>query len=130
MRAIVVTGGREIVPTKETLNAFWRWLNEMFGADFVVICGDCRGVDITVAKFVEGKGSHVIHMPALWGPKGKGAGFLRNMRMCEVARAIDRHAILVPWPGGPGTESCKRCAKVCGLEVVTAAEIATKWGAP
>lgn len=127
MRAIVITGGRNTKPTKDELEALLRWCGDVLGDDYVLIHGDCRGVDKIVGAFFEGKGIHVLRVPALWGPLGKGAGFYRNMRMCEVGRAIDRHGVCVPWPGGNGTESCKRTAKLHGLEIHPIAEIVERY---
>src|SRR5687767_5473067 len=115
MRAIVVTGSRDGTPTKPEQDSFRKFLREQ-PQPCVLICGDCTGIDSYAAAYAEAEGVQVIRMRALWNRYGAKAGPMRNDKMCDVAKRLDPHAALVPWPGGAGTRSCIGAASNHGME--------------
>ena len=49
-----------------------------------IVCGEAKGADALGKKYAESHNIPVISMPADWS-KGKGAGYLRNVDMANVA---------------------------------------------
>lgn len=128
MKVVAVTGGRDVVPTKEELRLFLRWCDDQ-GVD-EVRHGDCneitrpdgsriRGVDRTVADASTDHGMRVVAFPAHWDTHVRAAGAIRNKEMLlgERGSAGTVHA-LVAWPGGRGTADCKRRAQANGIDVI------------
>lgn len=124
MIVIAICGGRDFVPSRqhilvEFLRAFG--LNEKRGRDVfgdrrktMFVHGGCRGVDVTVGKYLESRGYRTKAFIPDWEKHGNAAGPIRNAAMAAEAD------LLWAWPGGEGTESCVRIFQRAGIPVITA----------
>jgi len=95
---VVVTGGRDF--NDETL--IKRTL-DLFDIGHLVH-GGCTGVDSLAEKYCKENKIPFTRMPANWLMHGIAAGPIRNAEMLERFP----NAILIAFPGGKGTASCKR----------------------
>ena len=115
MRVAVVTGGRDF----EMYEQEWLWFLNTLKLSQVafVLVGDCpTGVDKRIARglkaFYEGA---VFH--AAWTLLGKSAGPIRNGRMAGFAASQREHGLCIAFPGGIGTDDCKRQCQGRGLQI-------------
>jgi len=104
----LVTGGREY---KHRGNV-WRALTHLVeNGDFMIV-GDATGVDQYAREWAERfKCRHRV-VKAPWFALGKGAGMLRNRYMLDL-----RPDIVLAFPGGHGTENCKKQARDRDIKV-------------
>lgn len=77
-----------------------------------VVSGGCpTGVDRDAEAWAEALGIPVARFPADWQKHGRAAGPIRNREMAEYADAI------AVFPGGKGTESMVKEAKLARLQI-------------
>ena len=128
IKIVAVTGGRDVVPTEEELEAFFQWCD----AEGVIELrhGDCSevrkpdgsvitGVDRTVANAAWDHGLRaVVPYAALWSEHGRAAGPMRNKELLAGKAQEGPVDALVAWPGGRGTADCKRRAASLGIPVI------------
>lgn len=125
----IVTGGRGYNLTdsdREWLNMMW----ERFGFT-IVLHGDCpTGVDRQAAAWARSLGLCDAACPAPWKEweerygNPRGAGPERNHRMAQACR-LPMYAVCLAFPGGAGTASMKKNARLFNIEVVEAPRIAS-----
>lgn len=108
MLRIAVTGGRDFT-NKELIE---RALPPGPNKDITIVHGGCRGADFLCKEVAEERGLLTEEWPADWKTYGKAAGPIRNTQMLKSG--ID---VLYVFPGGRGTEHCRRKAIELGIEV-------------
>lgn len=95
---VIVTGGRDFMDAdliNKTLDLFEiRHL----------VHGGCTGVDSLAEQYCKTKKIPFTRMPANWIVHGLAAGPMRNIDMLMKFP----NAVLIVFPGGKGTASCKR----------------------
>ena len=110
---IIVTGGRDYVDTETIARVIGRLAPER------IAVGDCpTGLDRIVWVQYKEKCKRYY---ADWLQYGKAAGPIRNREMCEK----NQESILVAFPGGRGTSSCKMEAARLGIPVLEV--VAKSW---
>lgn len=108
-KPIAITGGRDHMPTASELQAFRFCFGRLGGT--VLLHGDARGVDRTVAAYARRHGIPVQAFPADWNRFGKAGGPLRNQEIVTECHA------LIAWPGNIGTQDCIAKARRLGRPV-------------
>lgn len=106
MKKIIVTGGRDYF-NKEKIYS----ILDHFNPD-VIIHGDCSGVDTISKNWAIERGKEQIPYPYP-SEYGKAGGPIRNRQMCRE----HQDAKLVAFPGGRGTASCKKEAKLVNIPI-------------
>lgn len=106
---VIITGGRYYRLTDADLE-FLDELRKTTGITEVV-SGGASGVDADGEGWAHRNGISVRRFPADWDLYGKAAAPLRNRHMAEYADAA------VVFPGGKGTESVAREARIQRLKV-------------
>jgi hypothetical protein len=111
----VVTGGRDYTLTE----ADFAWLDAMLDRFRfrLLVHGDCRGVDRTVADWGRRRNRCVVACPAQWEAfrrkygRPHGAGPARNHRIAWALGPM--RAIALVFPGGSGTaDMMNRCIEM------------------
>lgn len=108
---VAITGGRDHIPSREEIRAFFRILDLLRPDE--LYHGDARGVDRYMGAVVsrERPEVKVVRHPAAWDLYGKRAGFVRNQEMLSRVQA------LIAFQGGRGTAHCTATARSIGLPV-------------
>jgi len=134
---VVITGGRDHIPTNEELNKFNSILEKLayYNGSLTMKIGDCpTGVDRVIASWMRSNKNRTIDIEgnkiplfkweqslfskpykvykAEWDLYGKSAGPRRNSKMVCGAD------ILIAFPGGKGTENCVKEALNWGVKVI------------
>lgn len=120
---VVATGGREYRDYRKVLVALQKLLIE-HGTRLVVFHGAQRGADTLVDEAclelkISRRGFPVE--PEEWTKYGKSAGPKRNLRMIEyalTAKGKDEDIICLAFPGGTGTNDCKRQCREHNIRIV------------
>jgi hypothetical protein len=78
--------------------------------------GNARGADQLAARWSRSATPvcSSTAFPADWGTYGSGAGNIRNQQMLDEGQP----ALVVAFPGGPGTAHMKRIARAAGVRVI------------
>lgn len=125
MTIVAITGGRDVHPSQQQLDALARYLDACRCG--VLRHGACpTGVDEFASKSIaRSRPSIVIEgWPAQWERLGRAAGPKRNREMLVGGDAgLPRVDTLVHWPGGPGTAGCVALAATLGIPTVPIGEI-------
>ena len=116
---IVVTGGRELAWPLAHIEA---QLLAVAGHRFIAALfhGNARGADALADQVARRLGWPVRPVLAQWSRFGVSAGPIRNRKMLSAALALARSlepaggVILLAFPGGKGTEHCRREARKLG----------------
>ena len=103
---IIVTGGRDYSDATKVYSTL-----DHFNPD-IIIHGDCSGADTLASKWAKKNNKQEIPYPYP-GEHGRAGGPIRNRQMCEE----HSDALLLAFPGGSGTASCKREAKNLDLRI-------------
>ncbi len=95
---IVVSGAREW-PMKNYILIARYFAKQAAQGKFVLIEGECRGVDLQARRAAEQLGMKVLPMPPEWGKFRQGAGPKRNTEMLEllIKKRDEGHPIGVVW---------------------------------
>lgn len=101
---IVTTGGRDYTDF-ETVETTLDDLYVSVGGDLRVRVGDATGADALVRAWCIRRLVEWRLFEADWAHYGAAAGPIRNKQMLEW---LPPPQLLVAFPGGPGTISCKR----------------------
>lgn len=120
---VVATGGREYRDYRKVLVSLQKLLIE-HGKRLVVFHGAARGADTLVDEAclelkIPRRGFPVEQED--WAEFGKSAGPKRNLRMIEyalTAKGKDEDIICLAFPGGRGTNDCKRQCREHGIPIV------------
>jgi hypothetical protein len=123
MSIIAITGGRDVHPSQQQLDAFARYLDACRCA--VLRHGECpTGVDEFVSKSIARSRPRVRieGWPAQWERLGRAAGPKRNREML-VGGICPRVDTLVHWPGGRGTAGCVELAATLGIPTIPIGDI-------
>lgn len=83
------------------------------GRPSVVMQGDAAGYDLASKLWAEAHGIETRTFRADWQTHGRAAGPIRNQQMIDA-----KPDLVVAFPGGRGTEDCKRRARSAGIEVL------------
>lgn len=136
MNVILVTGGRHYAvtgtdrPRDASNDQKARWTSEYgvihdalhgLGQNVLLINGDCKGVDRTIARLAERWGWFVATVPAPWSSRGRAAGPQRNQVMVDLAAAMQASGNIVTvhaFGGDRGTNDCVDRATRAGLRVI------------
>lgn len=111
MNLLACTGGRNYSYRKIVYDVLDRYVPTR------VFVGDClRGVDWLVVCWCRERNVPVTVFAADWKRFGLRAGPIRNRQMMEALRE-EGGKILLAFPGGKGTLSCKKVALELGLDV-------------
>lgn len=123
MTIIAITGGRDVHPSQQQLDAFARYLDACRCT--LLLHGACSGVDDIVSKSIRAARTSlaIVGMPAQWERHGRAAGPKRNREMLMGGESGRRADTLVHWPGGPGTAGCVALAATLGIPTVPIGEI-------
>lgn len=115
---VLVTGGR----TYSNTAAVWHALDVL--RPRLIIHGAARGADRRADAWARNRRVHYCRVAADWDRYGRGAGHRRNEDMCNALAAFAPpvRTAVVWFPGGAGTEGCRRYARSIGLT-----EIAGEW---
>lgn len=124
MYRLLVTGGRRYDRADVVARVLERAL-VVHGDTLVVVHGACgadadrpwdhhtpTGADGLAHRWALWRGVRVEPHPARWGSSGRGAGPARNADMVRLGADA-----CVAFPGGNGTEDCKRRALGAGIRV-------------
>lgn len=82
---ILVCGDREW----KNKHAIWKELSKL-PRETVIVHGDCRGADRLAGEVAKELGFKVISVPADWNRFGAAAGPIRNQKMLDDHRDIER----------------------------------------
>lgn len=80
----------------------------------VLVQGGARGADWIGKSWAAAHGVPMREFRAQWGVYGRRAGFLRNREMLTVGQP----ALVVAFPGGPGTADMVRQARAAGVRIL------------
>lgn len=108
----LVCGGREF---NEVLRA-WAFLDKV-NRDRDIGCivqGGARGADTIGKTWAHSRRLPVIEVAAHWETMGRAAGTIRNQWMIDWCQP----ALVIAFPGGPGTANMLRCAANAQIEVI------------
>ena len=105
---VIVTGGRDFDDEPEV----HRCLSIL--KPRIVISGGCTGADEFAMNWAKKHDIYHVTYFADWPKHGKSAGPIRNRRMLEE----HTDAILLAFPGGPGTASCVKYAYELHMHVI------------
>lgn len=109
---VAVTGGRDFSDSSLVDDAL-----DKFHEDHeitLLVHGGCSGVDFISKSWAKRNGVHTAEIQALWDYYGRAAGPIRN----EAMLANIKPDVLLAFPGGKGTESCKKVAIDLKIEVL------------
>ena len=110
MSKVIVAGGRDFSDIYKMHDVFEEELNK----GDIVVSGLARGADIMACDMADEFGLETEVFPANWKEHGKGAGFIRNTQMAEVA---DR--LIAFWDGrSKGTKHMINTAKKQNLDIL------------
>ena len=112
---IVVTVGRDFSDRDIVVKSMGK-LN--VGHGDVIVDGCASGADTICAEVGSKLGATIEPHPADWKRYGKAAGPMRNHEMIDSGCDF-----LLAFPGGRGTDECKRYARRNGVKVVEAADL-------
>jgi hypothetical protein len=110
---LLVTGSRHGHP--HVVAMLDRWAAK-YGAPELVIVGDADGVDRTALEWSIDHHHFFVAFTADWQRHGKGAGPVRNCKMCVLA-SVGAHCVGFPVGDSPGTRGCMQIADRTGLVV-------------
>lgn len=119
--ALLVTGGRDYVPTEAELDKLL-WVHAFYRCTELVH-GKCAGVDRAVDQFFAEHRPEVPRQPVpvelfgTWKETGPKLGPIRNAAMVAYVCRIGG-GVCAAFRGGRGTADCVRKAQAAGLEVV------------
>ena len=105
--AVVIAGGRHYRLTE----ADEAWLNTLPIRE--VVSGGASGADSGGEAWAKKRGLPIVRFMADWENNGKAAGPIRNRQMANYADAV------ALFPGGRGTDSMRREADRCKLQIFT-----------
>jgi hypothetical protein len=119
LKIVLVTGSREWTDG--------RTIREAIGAEKpdLVVQGGAKGADrLAELAAMNDLDRHCARIPAQWlGRRGKGAGFVRNQLMVDLAKTLKAggaDVVVLAFsvsPPSPGTADCARRAREAGLTV-------------
>lgn len=109
-RTILVCGGRDYADRERVAATLARYAER----GDRIIHGAARGADTLAAAVAASMGCEVAGFPAQWQTFGRGAGAIRNQAMLDC----ERPALVIAFPGGPGTADMIRRARKAGVEVL------------
>ncbi len=111
---LIVTGGREYIPTSAQLHLLKMLASEMGVTELVH--GAARGVDMAVDAMFSKSLPHVkITSFPYKAEHGRAGGPIRNSQMAAYAK--DKPSACVAFPGGRGTDDMVKKAKAAGIFV-------------
>lgn len=115
---VLVTGGREFIPSRAHATWFKYWLRAVRPA--FLIHGGARGVDLWSEAVARAQGMEIQRCPATpeaWATYGGAAGAMRNTVMLEV---MLEHGggYCIAFDGGTGTADMMRKAEKGGLRLI------------
>lgn len=109
---VIIAGGRDYTDYERVVRVCNHQLkNKLLNSTVIVVCGMAAGADYLGAQWARSLGLKVEEFPADWKGLGRGAGFIRNQQMADVADG------LIAFPGGRGTADMVRRAEAKGLIV-------------
>lgn len=119
-----MAGGRDYVWTSDD-DTFADTLHDEVGFH-LVLTGGATGLDTAADDWARRRGIDRLIVPANWKQWGKAAGAIRNGQGLWVMQTLARHCapapavdcLVVLFPGGRGTDDCRRKAHKVGLKVV------------
>ncbi len=116
--AILVTGGREFIPSPAHGTWFKYWLRALRPAFF--LNGGAKGVDLWAEAIARAQGVEVQRCPVTpkdWAAYGGAAGAMRNTVMLEVMLEHGGGYCLA-FDGGSGTADMMHKAEKAGLRII------------
>ena len=112
MFRLIIAGGRDFNNYHALCKKVDFLLKNVYD-DVQIVCGKARGADQLGERYAKEKGYKIRYFPADWDGDGKGAGFIRNVRMAENADAL-----VAFWDGkSKGTEHMIKTAREKKLHV-------------
>jgi len=119
----IITGGRAYTPTPMD----HAWLDAVHAADPMthVYAGGAPGADTDGAQWALRHAIPTTIVPANWPAHGKSAGPRRNRVLLEMAGPT---AVVLAFPGGPGTANMVAQARQRGMPVWESPSRATQGG--
>jgi len=109
---VIICGGRDLnEQDRGLMNAISCATKERQWKIETVISGAARGGDQIGERWAKRWDRKVERYPANWNKYGRGAGFVRNEQMAQVAEAV------IALPGGSGTAHMIKTARRLGLPV-------------
>lgn len=122
---VLVTGGRDFADREWLFASLDRvQYNEMRGLVngprkpsrlTHIIHGSAKGADTLAGEWAQARGIQEVVCAANWEKHGKGAGHIRNAWMLDLLDPM--YDIVMPCPGGKGTQGCMNKAHDLGLEI-------------
>ena len=106
---VIIAGGRNYKFTEADIDGL-DFMHRHLGFS-AVLCGMATGADMEGKQWAESRGIPVEEYPAKWNEFGRAAGPMRNKEMAENAD------MLIPFPGGRGTENMIKQAMECNLVI-------------
>lgn len=109
---VIVAGGRNFCDYPKLRDVMDRVLSVKLADEnvkVIIVSGRAQGADTLGEKYAMERGLAVEKFPALWETDGNAAGFIRNVRMANVANAC------VVFPGGRGSAHMAKIARERGL---------------
>lgn len=118
VNVLVVTGSRHGCTGQQ-----YAVLRREIAAYDCVMHGGADGVDREADQLARELDKDLIVLPALWTPRGKKAGPIRNSLLADVACALrdDGHSVrfaAFPAPDSTGTHDCIKKLKAFGIDGV------------
>lgn len=110
---VIVAGSRTFTDyhfLKQKLDHLFLYL---IPSEVTIISGTAKGADQLGEKYAKEFGCDVIRCPADWDKHGKKAGYLRNVKMAELAS----HCVVFIKDGSKGSKHMIDIAKNKGLEL-------------
>ena len=110
---VIVAGGRDFLDMGKLTHTMNALLVNYEPQNVTVVSGTARGADTLAIVYSEKYETKLIKMPADWDRHGRGAGFIRNVEMAEMADAL-----VAFWDGkSKGTKHMIDTAKKKNLSV-------------
>ena len=110
-KRILICGGRKCFD-REFVCKVLDEIEHFFDPAFIVIEGECLGVDIMGKRWAQAKGRPTIGMEAGWDFYKKAAGSIRNKWMLDYGLPD----LVVAIRGGKGTADMVKQAKARGID--------------
>ena len=109
MAKIIIAGGRDFNDLNLMIKVFEESVHELD----TLICGMAKGADNMAYTLAEERDIDIMCFPANWKDHGKGAGFIRNNTMANVADKL-----IAFWDGkSKGTQHMIKTAQKQGLDI-------------
>ncbi len=116
---LIIAGGRDFTDYPRLAEAAKHLLSGVRRRDMMIVTGGARGADKLGKGFADAHQLPSVVMDAEWDKYGKSAGYRRNERMAEYAKAGNNGILLAFWDGvSRGTYHMINLANKHGLRSV------------